>query len=348
MTDLQTARRTGVTTLGLGLLDVTVALYKATGDSKKETGWESRLVDAKTGKPLKEDPAAANFETGDGQKITAEALMRGAVPVQGDPLGATEDYNERAAEALDEAEDAARAWGDPNPELTAKRDEVAAIPPPEGPELVRQRGFETARGFVPADEELEAIEEHTHLDRVGVVAFVRAEQVARSRTLGAYYLAPEGDKVERATSLRTLDMLKGALQRTSRFALVKFTKKKKQSLGVIAPDRTGALVLLELAWGANLRKPPKAALLDGYASAPEEVTACVELIEAMAEPRAALDDLRDDAAVLRQQARALAEEGRLAEFAVPDGPSQSVDDPASLIEAMAASADAAEELVARA
>lgn len=316
-TDLKTARRTNAPRMELGVLDFQVALYKATASPGRDAKWETRLVDAE-GKPIAAEAAAP----------ASDALP--GLSVMGDPLGGGED--ERQLEHDDFGLD-----GEGNDTLNPE--------PTPVPEVTRQRGFETARGFVPAEKELEAITEATKLETVRVGGFVRAEQVDRARVIGAYYIAPEGDSAERAVSLRALDMLRSALQETSRFAVVKFTKKTVQALGVIAPHRSGALVILELAWGADARKPPRAAILTGYSSSRQEVEACVELIEAMAEPRASLDELQDDAVVLRREARALAEEKRLAEFAVPERPRMdaTVHD---LDEAMAESVEVADALIA--
>lgn len=320
MSDLKTARRSGSTVMGLGVLDVPVALYKATTDGGKEARWETRLVDA-DGKPL--TPPAAS--------ITAEALT--GAPVQGDPLG---DDNEAASEALDAAQDASRAWNPPEPES-----------PPE-PEVKRERGFETEGGFVPADAELDAIAVATQLEVMNVVGFVRAEQIDRARVIGGYFIGPEGDTTERALALKALDMLRRATQRSSRFPVVKWTKKTKQGLGVIAPHRSGALVLLELAWGENVRKPPKTCVLPGNLASEREVDACCQLIEAMAEPRASLDEMRDDAVVLRQKARALAEEGKLEEFSTGEARPRMDIGAHDLDEAMAESVEVADDLVAAA
>lgn len=316
---MATARKTTSTTFVLGAVGgVPVALHKVTTDGGKEAKWETRLVDAK-GKPI--EPEAPS-----------SSLSLSGVHEQGDPLGVTEDYNERASEALEEAEDAARAWNldAASTAITAGAQAGAQARPhpgyvegPDGPALaepVRQRGFKTVRRFVPAEKELDAIAAYTQLDRMEVVGFVRAEQVARSRTIGSYYLVPEKD-TSGAAARHVLEVLKGGLQRASRMAVVKWTKggrSSSQSLGVITPDRGGGLVLLELAWGENVRTIPKTGVLNMDLATTQEVDACVGLIDAMSEPRATLDEMRDDARVLREQARELAEQGRLDEFTVPE------------------------------
>jgi non-homologous end joining protein Ku len=325
------ARKTTSTTLEVGFLSAPVALHKVTTDGGKAAKWENRLVDSK-GKPVSGGTSRGG--------ATPFSL---AVPGQGDPLGLTEDYNEAAVEALDEKEDAERAWSAAD-DSGVRRAPLDA--PSEAEELTRQRGFETERGFVPAEDQLAAIDEYAALESARVVGFVRAEQVHRKRTIGAYYLVP-ADDTSGATARHLMEALMAGLQHTSRFAVVKWTKKKGQSLGVIAPDRSGGLVLLELAWGENVRTMPKTGILNGDIVTASEVNAMVDLIEAMAEPRASLDELRDDAVVLRQQLRALAEDGRVDEF-VPPKTEEEQKEVDTLLGALTASTADAEDFVAAA
>lgn len=328
---MQAARKSGVTTLKLGFVDLQVALYKTTGDSKT-TRWESRMVDAATGLPPEDDEPA--------KQTTQPIESHEWVPVQGDPLGG--DGNEAAAEALDDVEDAERAWEPPEPG------------PEPGLILERQRGFKTEAGFVAAEKQLTAIEAWAKLDEAKIVDFIRVEQVDRGAIRGAYYLAPAPGAGP--LPLKGLQMLYAALRRTKRAAVIKWSKKGPQTLGVIAPSvfrartepMSSPLVVYEMAWESERRRPPAAAdLLGGEPIATEvEIDACCALIEAMSgRGRGSLDELEDDAVAERLKLRDLAERGAVHEYVLPDAGPEPLAPDRPLDERISASVAAAGEFV---
>lgn len=180
------------------------------------------------------------------------------------------------------------------------------------PEDVR-RGVRLEDGrFIDCTEQIAAIEQQTKLESMTVVAFVDITKVPRTRVAGAYYLGAADEKAPRA-----LRIMFEALKRSRRGAVVKLTKRSRQSLGVIAPAGN-VMVLLELVWSEDFRPAPgRATRIQKEQVSEREVDAFCQLIVAMSDAPAALDELRDDAIAMREELMVKALAGEVAEVVVP-------------------------------
>lgn len=161
-----------------------------------------------------------------------------------------------------------------------------------------RRGLRRDDGsFLDLTDGLQQIEDATKLEEMRVADFIRTEEVTRERILGSYYVAPDG-----AEALKVITLLADAMRAKKRVAVVKFTKRSKQSLGVLVPRGAG-LTLVELAWAADMREEPAVTILDRlgiYSST--ELDLAMQLVEAMSSTRAdALDTQTDDARRLRAE-----------------------------------------------
>lgn len=214
-------------------------------------------------------------------------------------------------------------------------DPLAAPPMPTGEDLAtsvtdaltsalasrpaRRRGVVREDGsFVPLDGEIAAIAERTRLDGMRVVAFVSGSAIPRAWVVGSYYVG-----VGEGGNPRLLKAIRTAMSVRREAAVVKWTKSSKQALGVLAPGRAGSLTLVELAWREDVREVPARALsFDEVALTPDEVTGAMGLVEAMHAPISVLDELRDDARVLRGGLFAAAREGRSLDVAAYRDPAE--------------------------
>ncbi len=192
------------------------------------------------------------------------------------------------------------------------------------PDEVR-RGIVRPEGFVDLTEALAEIDERTKLEEMRVVGFVDYRHVPAERIVGSYWLGAGGPGAP-----RVLALLRAAMLGAGRVAIVKWTKRTRQALGILRP-RGDALLVLELAFADDRVEPPPAATTFSAAKVVEaEVTAAQRLIHALAATRETLDDLRDDRDVLREALFASVDEGTEADFEVAAEPD------ADLIEELAA------------
>jgi DNA end-binding protein Ku len=199
-----------------------------------------------------------------------------------------------------------------------------------------RRGVRLEDGrFIDCTARLAQIEKDTHLEQMQVIGFVDSTQVARYRVKGSQYVGAADETAPRALRI----MLEG-LKRTRRMALVKLTKRSRQTLGVIGVAR-GVLILLELVWAEDFREPPARALrVQKEAVSEREVAMFADLVQAMAVPMSALDELRDDAIALREELRAQAEAGEIPEDVVDAEVVGPADDLMAQLEASLAAAGA--------
>jgi DNA end-binding protein Ku len=168
-----------------------------------------------------------------------------------------------------------------------------------------RRGIRMADGeFIDLTEHLAKITEDSKLEEMRIAGFVRNSAVWREpeRVSGAYWLAPhEG-------SGYVLALLRQAMINTQRAAVVRWTKRTKQSLGIVRAHTQG-LVVVEMAWSALVRpvRPEVKGILDLELNE-EHVAMAVSLVNEMKESVDLLDWLIDDAwdakRVLREQALA--------------------------------------------
>jgi non-homologous end joining protein Ku len=171
--------------------------------------------------------------------------------------------------------------------------------------------------FLDLTDGLKQIAEATKLDEMRITDFVRTEQIRRDRILGSYYLSPDGPDAPKVMAL-----LHAAMNVERRCAVVKFTKRSRQSLGVIVPAARGVLEVIEVAWASDSREVPVHALAPSQVDvSQEELALAKELIAAMSSTRAeALDTQTDDARALTAELIARAEAKEM--FVMPVRPEQ--------------------------
>lgn len=283
-----TARATR-TKLAFGLVTCDVALYKRSGEAEKAPKWETA---GPNGGALKES--------------IVDAVAAAAVgPVQAD-VSAELTPLQRLAEIVGEREGAIG--------MDARIEEGTGVRVSKDEE---RRGIRTEAGeFIDLTDEIEAIAEHTALEEMRIADFIRAEEVQRDRCLGSYFVAPTDPEGAKAIRL----MFEG-MRAQKRVAVVKYTLRSKQALGVLVPHpATKSLILTELAWRDDLREIPAAMYNPGRVEVDaDEVLLATELVEAMSSTRAeALDTQEDDARRLRRELVDRAYKGET--FTVPERP----------------------------
>lgn len=313
------------TTLSLGLVEADVKLYKTTGKGEKDPTFTTA---GPNGYPLRAEQRAREAEVEETEKA--------------DPLGFAEDdgtavppaapvVEDPGPETVPPAESSSVVVGSaPGTFKTVMVEEETGVE--VEPDDVR-RGVRLDDGsFVDLTSRLAAIDEETKLDRIQVLDFIRRERVPRERIVGSYYLAADSK-----SSPRVLRVLYEGMKRAERVAIVRWTKVKGQSLGLLVPTGSGALVVLECVFADAARKPNAACLAHMRASVTEkQVDRAVELIESMNAPPSALDGYFDRRAQLQRELAEKAEEGAdLGDFAVVEEPAEAV---RSLDELLVASA----------
>lgn len=279
-----------LTTLAWGAVRAPVALYKIDGD-----------VDEASFDTLREPEPAVVPDSPE------EVELSLAEEGPGDPLGLVrEDTVKLGGEALHRA--AAEAFS-ASPEPPAQR---PARPKP------RKGIYREDESFLDLTEQLERIDEATQLDALTVVGFIRRERVSRMRIRGAYYLAGDG-----GTAPRALKALLHGMHATGRVAICKWTKRSRQAIGVVVPDREhpGAILVLELVFSANLREPSPRCFSHQQAELTEaEKKLAYQLVKAMTATADVVGALEDDAITQRAALRAAAEAGLVDAWEAPEVP----------------------------
>lgn len=184
-----------------------------------------------------------------------------------------------------------------------------APPPPPKP----RRGITRLDGtWLDLTDQLEQITEATRLNEMRIVGFVARNKVPRERIVGSYYLAAGGPVAH-----RVLAALHYASHTGNRVALARWTKSTRQALGVIVPTPR-ALVVLELAFAANVREPnPRCMAHRAVELTEAERELALELVREMAVHSDTIDHMADDAITQRAALRQAAEEGLLDAWAMP-------------------------------
>lgn len=175
------------------------------------------------------------------------------------------------------------------------------------PDEVR-RGVRLEDGaFIDCTERLAQIDERTRLEAAEVVGFIDSTQIPRVRVKGAYYVGAMDDPMAPVA----LRLLWEGLRTRRRGAVVKLTKRSRQSLGLITQFHD-TLVLLELVWSEDFRPAPARAMSIQAAQVTQgQVDTMLALIDAMSEPPSVVDTLRDDAIALREELKTQALAGEL-------------------------------------
>lgn len=179
------------------------------------------------------------------------------------------------------------------------------------PEDVRKGVRLEGGAFVDCTDQLQAITTRTKLDRIDVVAAIDSTQVGRSRVVSSYFVGVQDEKdLEGAARLR---LLYEALKVQRAAAVVKYTVRSRQQLGVIVPHgKTGSLVLLTLVFAEDFREPPaRAKVIQKAAVSERQVKAMGDLLHALHDTPDVLETLRDDAIAMREELRTRALAGEM-------------------------------------
>lgn len=167
--------------------------------------------------------------------------------------------------------------------------------------------------FIDCTDQLAAIEKRTKLDRIEVVKCIDSTRIRRQRVIGARYVGGQDPE-----SIAKLALLWRSLHERREVAVVKYTLRKRQYLGVIeASAQAGALVLLDLVWSEDWRAAPAKAKLADVQVPVQQVAAMGALLGALHGTPDVLDELRDDAIALREELLARALAGEMAEVVEP-------------------------------
>ena len=283
------------TLLRWGYADAPVALFKTATDNQERPEF---VKAGPNGKPLERTLALG------GKRFVPEAVAEepesvSPAPDYPDPLSASRDF----VEAEEEPEERP---------VVATFEEGGETPLDE---TDVRKGLMVDGKFVDLTKQLEDIEAETKLEVMEVTGFIRRETVERYRIKGSYYLGPEqlGGKV--------LRLLRHAITETQRAAVVKWTKRTRQALGVIVPGPRKSLIVLEMEWAENVLDPgPRCRDLDQIEATAGELDAAAGLAMAMYESRDLLNEQEDDRVRLERALAHLAERGHVAGFEVPTHP----------------------------
>jgi hypothetical protein len=192
----------------------------------------------------------------------------------------------------------------PYADLPPERIEHGVYRPVNGePQAVQD--FTEDGEWVDLTDRLAKIDERTRIDGMEVVATIPSPSVPRHRVRDSYWigLAPDA-----AGTPKVLALLWAALRKQQRAAVVKWTKRTNQALGIIE-------------WSANMRKPgPRATAPLTVETSIAEQAAALALVEALAEPSAFLDSVRDERTAKRAELLEAARAGTLEAFEPPPEP----------------------------
>lgn len=174
--------------------------------------------------------------------------------------------------------------------------------------------------FVDLSEQLAQIDERTRIEGMEVLATISSASVPRVRVRDSHWigLAPGAEG-----GAKVLALLWRALREANMLAVVRWTKRTNQALGVILPvgslnENTAALGLLEIEWSANMRQPaPRATMPIRASVSVREAAAALALVEALHASPGVLDTLVDERLTKRAELLTAAREGRLDSFEAP-------------------------------
>jgi non-homologous end joining protein Ku len=146
-----------------------------------------------------------------------------------------------------------------------------------------------------------------------IVKCIDSTRIRRQRVVGAYFVGGQDAK-----SKAVLKLLHTTLRRRREVAVVKYTTRSRQQLGVIEADhRTGTLMLLSLVWSEDWREAPAKAQLAEVEVPEGQVEKMGALLGALHGHVDVLDTLRDDAIALREELLARALAGEMADVIEP-------------------------------
>jgi non-homologous end joining protein Ku len=295
------------TTLVFGGVAVDVSLSKASAKPKDAAHDVRRMIG--------DEPAEV-------ARAKALDVWRGRVKVTPDisdepPVDQRWAVDDRFVEALDDVLADAPAAA-----LASPPDPFADLPP----ERVEQGVLLESGEFVDLTDRLAEIDERTRVEGMEVLATIASSSVPRTRVRDAHWigLAPGS-----SSGAKVLAILWRALRQEDAAAVVRWTKRTKQAVGIIvAIGRLGqgaALCLLELEWAANLRAPgPRACAPLDVEVSDREMAAAVRLVDAIGKPASFVDTLADERAVKRAELLGAARDGTLDRYTPPAEPVERV------------------------
>lgn len=345
------SRKSGSTTLTIGSVQTPVSIYKIIADGAKARKWELANAEGEPFTPPVPGTASGSLPQvsgGLGEGPLGAELNQGAPEVEGVHSDPGQPQEGDAPEPPKPVfEQGAVVWLADGTEhvvmsnglyeggaegesywayaLTRDADPASAAPGFEDNPVaemalyarspVPRKGVRKADGkFVDLTDQIEEITERSTLEEMRVVSFIDTRHVPRERIISAYYLAGDsGGKGLPPT--RLLATLMRAMRAKERVAVVRFSKRVGQTLGILTPRRDGSMLLLELAYAAQERGPnPTCLAANQVEPRKEDVAGAIELIEAMAGKRESLDSIRDPRLTMEMELIARAEAGELDEL----------------------------------
>jgi hypothetical protein len=193
--------------------------------------------------------------------------------------------------------------------------------------------------WIDLTEQLAMIDERTRIEGMEVVATIVGHAVPRTWIRDSHWVTLAGGAGQR--DAKVLALLWFALRETDEAAVVRWTKRTNQSLGIIVATglrsvpESMALCVLEVEWPQNRRKPgARSSTPIGAETSERERAAAIELVRSLHEPPSVLVALRDERAGARADLLAAAREGRLGEVTLPPArvPVGEVEDLAAALE----------------
>ncbi|MCA1571671.1 MAG: hypothetical protein LC798_15425 [Chloroflexi bacterium] len=335
-------------TLRFGGVSAPVSLLKTSG-KPREAMHETRrvLVTIDLGGPSAAQIVAEN--TGRpvvDEQVTEPQRQRVAQELAADPLGDGDDLAAARARLDDPTIEANRIllpeiYGDAGSSgQTVPGGPVASGPAPyTPPETTVQQGIHLADGtWLDLTDRLAEVDRLTKVDGLEVVATIASNAVPRQRVRDAHYVAGSDP-----ATYKVLALLWDALRAEGAAAVVRWTKRTAQALGIVVARGGGAipahLVLLELEWAQNMRPVPERASGPVHAvTTADERDAAAELVMAFYRPVSALDELADTRLAKRAELLALARDGKLDAYDPPPEPMPEPDDAAEVAQALAMAA----------
>lgn len=311
-----TTKASSKTTLKWGTIEVPIGLFKTTKDPAKEIKFEhggpngGRLVtrarpqtseEQAAEAPAHEDPLALDPGPEPDRPPVEDAPARaGALPtVTSAPTGVPVLVEEGTEQIVEREEVRRGVW-----RTLASSDD----------------GETSDEEFIDCTEQLKHIEKQTALEVMEIQGAIDATRVPSERVIGSYDVGTDGEGAP-----KVLELLCQGMAANRRALVVKWTKTRRQACGVlVARKRRGgtagggwSIMLLQLAWPEDWRKLPKRAEIPGGLCSPAEHEKASELIRAMADSSALLEEQRDDALAMREELFQLAETGRVEDFEMP-------------------------------
>jgi hypothetical protein len=305
------------TTLVFGGVAVDVSLSKASAKPKDAAHDVRRMIGDELAEVARERALAA-FASKVDVVLTTEPLTEQRWAVADDAL-----VDERTGPSGE------TVWRDaPDP--------FADLPP----ERVEQGVLLESGEFVDLTDRLAEIDARTRVEGMEVLATIASSSVPRTRVRDAHWigLAPGS-----SSGAKVLGLLWRSLRRDEAAAVVRWTKRTNQAVGIIvavgrAPEfdregyagprpsgSTAALCLLELEWSANLRAAgPRATEPITVEVSLREQLAAEALVKALRKPASFVDTLADERAVKRAELLGAARDGTLDRYTPPAEPVERV------------------------